>query len=274
MATYRRYHTVFLVLRGKLQQSVDLVARIAGHSDGESSLTQLLQNKSKLSKSRFAWSDKECIEKAVKELDEWHRMFDPSWYMMRRISNSLIGCQFATFQAPVSSPVSVLKSMRDDEHNDFHSARRSVFIGENFMSKKRKLPYSPVHVAHESSTSSSVVIDTMVCRPDMDTSAVISDVRDLARELTKRDPLSFNLLGCRGVVKNYRPILTEGGEDTPVLTFDFIFAVPQFLSEPRSLRELLLLRDKHPFLDEKVELAKQLANSVAFVHKTSALRLS
>lgn len=29
-----------------------------------------------------------------------------------------------------------------------------------------------------------------------------------------------------------------------------------------------MLRDKHPFLDEKVELAKQLASSVAFVHKT------
>jgi serine/threonine protein kinase len=110
----------------------------------------------------------------------------------------------------------------------------------------------------------------MVCRPDMDTSAVISDARDLARELTKTDPLSFNLLGCRGVVKNYRSMLTEeGGEDTPVLTFDFIFAIPQFLSGPRRLQELLSLRDKHPFLDEKVELAKQLANSVAFVHSAN-----
>jgi hypothetical protein len=169
---------------------------------------------------------------------------------MRRISNSLIDCRLATFQAPVSSPVSALKSMRDEEHNGFHSAGRSGFVG---VSRKRKLSYSPVHITHESSTGSSVVIDAMVCRPDMDTSAVISDVRDLARKLSKTDPLSFNLLGCRGVVKNHRPILTE---DTPVLAFDFIFAVPQFLSEPRSLRELLLPRDIHPFLDEKVELAE------------------
>jgi hypothetical protein len=47
-----------------------------------------------------------------------------------------------------------------------------------------------------------------------------------------------------------------------------MFAVPQFLPKPRSLRELLLLGDKHPFLDEKVELGKQLTNSVAFVHET------
>ena len=67
---------------------------------------------------------------------------------------------------------------------------------KNFVPGKRKLPYSLVHVARESSTGSSVVIDTMVCRPDIHTSAVISDVRDLARELTKIDPLSFNLLGC------------------------------------------------------------------------------
>jgi hypothetical protein len=135
---------------------------------------------------------------------------------VRSISNNLIDCRLVTFQAPMSSPVSVLKSMRDEEHNGFHSAGRSGFVG---VSRKRKLPYSPVHITHESSTGSSVVIDTMVCRPDMDTSAVISDVRDLAKKLSKTDPLSFNLLGCRGVVKNHRPILTE---DTPVLAFDFI----------------------------------------------------
>jgi hypothetical protein len=97
-----------------LQQSVDLVSRIAGHSDGEASLVQLLQNKGKLNKSRFSWSGKEFIEKAVKELDEWHHMFDPSWYIMRRISNNLIDHQLPTFQDPVSNPISMLKSMRDD----------------------------------------------------------------------------------------------------------------------------------------------------------------
>jgi hypothetical protein len=60
---------------------VDLVARIASHSDGEASLIQPLQKKGKLGKSRL-----------VKGLNEWHRMFDPSWYVMRYISNGLIDC--------------------------------------------------------------------------------------------------------------------------------------------------------------------------------------
>ena len=181
---------------------------------------------------------------------------------------------FATFQTPVSSPVSVLKSMRDDEHNGFHLVGRNVFIVESPVSGKRKLPYIPVHVAHESSTGSSVVIDMMVCRPDMDTSAVISDVRGLARELTKTDTLSFGFLSCRGVVKNHRPIRTEeGGEDTPVLAFDFIFAVPQFLSEPRSLRELLLLRDKHPFRTRRSSWPSSLQIQSPSPIKQSALRL-
>jgi hypothetical protein len=262
------YHTVFLVLKAKLQQCVDLIARIAGHSDGEASLIELLQNKGKLSKSKFAWSGKECLEKAIEELGEWHRMFDPSWFLVKRISNTLIDYQLSTFQAPVSSPVSVLKSMRDNEHNGLHSAGLNVFISDAFVTRSRKLPCSPVHVAQEAATGSSVIIDTMVCRPDMDTSTVIKDVRTLARELTKTDPLSFNLLGCRGVIKNDRPLPAQEtcDEEAPALTFDFVFAVPQFLSRPRSLRDLLLHKDKHPFLDEKVELSKQLANSVAFVH--------
>jgi Protein tyrosine and serine/threonine kinase len=231
-------------------------------------LIELLQKKGKLSKSKFAWSGKECLEKTVKELDQWHRMFDPSWYMMKRISNNIIDCQLATFRAPVSSPVSVLKSMRDDEHNGLHSAGLNIFISDAFVTGSRKLPCSPAHVAREATAGSSVIIDTMVYRPDMDTSMVIKDVRNLARELTKTDPLSFNLLGCRGVIKNERPLPVEKtlDEDTPALTFDFIFAVPPFLSRPRSLRDLLLHKDKHPFLDEKVELSKQLANSVAFIH--------
>jgi predicted metal-dependent RNase len=56
-------------------------------------------------------------------------------------------------------------------------------------------------------------------------------------------------------------------EETLAINFDFVFAVPQFLSSPRSLRDLILHQDNHPFLDEKVELSKQLANSVAFVNK-------
>jgi hypothetical protein len=262
------YHTVFLVLKAKLQQSVDLIARIGGHSDGEASLIELLQSKGKLSRSKFAWSGKECLERAVRELDEWHRMFDPSWFLMKRISNKLIDCQLATFPAPVSSSLSLLKSMRDDEHNGLHSAGLNVFISDTFVTGSQKLPCSPVHVAQEAATGSSVIIDTTVCRPDMDTSAVTSDVRNLARELTKTDPLSFNLLGCRGVIKSERRFSAEDipDQDTPALTFDFIFAVPPFLSRPRSLRDLLLHRDKQPFLDEKVELSKQLANSVAVIH--------
>jgi hypothetical protein len=47
------YHHVFLVLKGKLQQSVDLVARIAGHSDGGAPSVQLWQSKGKLSKKQI-----------------------------------------------------------------------------------------------------------------------------------------------------------------------------------------------------------------------------
>jgi hypothetical protein len=262
------YHTVFLVLKAKLQQSVDLIARISGHPDGEASVTELLQTKGKVSKTKFALAGKECLQKAVKELNQWHRMFDPSWYMMRLISNNLIDYQLATFQAPVNSPVSVLKSMRDGQRNGFHSAGRNVFISDTFVTAGRKLPCSPVHVAQESGSGSSVIIDTMVCRPDMDSGTVTKDVRNLARELTKTDPLSFNLLGCRGVIKREKPWALEDSltKDTPALTFDFVFAIPPFLTRPRSLRDLLLHKTKHPFLDEKVELSKQLANSVAFVH--------
>ncbi len=110
----------------------------------------------------------------------------------------------------------------------------------------------------------------MVCRPEVDASLVTKDVRDLARRLTKSDPVSFNLLGCRGVLKHDpKHCEDQQASDLQHLTFEFIFAIPRMFSNPKSLRDLLLSQGKPPVLDLKVELAKQLANSVAFVHNAN-----
>lgn len=264
------YLKVFQVLQGKLQKSIDLIAHVVGLSEDDASMPNLLYKRGRLRRGKFAWSAKECIDRAIRELDEWHSTFDPSWYMIRCISNNLIDDQLAKLQTPVTSPVSVLKSMRDDKHNGIHSAGLDIFISSDFLGKKSRIPHSAAQTAFESANGAAIIVDTMTCHADICTSTVIKDVRDLARKLTKTDPLSFNLLGCRGVVKTSPTPDTDGSDaNLQALTFDFIFAIPQNFSNPRSLRNLLLCDCRQATLDKKVELARQLANSVAFVHSAN-----
>lgn len=87
---------------------------------------------------------------------------------------------------------------------------------------------------------------------------------DLARLLRHVDPSTFSLLKCDGVIE----VLTD--QDTQ---FQFIFEVPHGLHSPRPLRNLLV-ESQRISLSKRVQLAKQLARSVMFVHTTGFVHKS
>ena len=266
------YNLVFQRLNSKLQESIKLIDSVSVRSDGELSITGQSRKRWDYKKSKFVWSSKESIERAIKELDDWRHMLDSSWYMIKLINNRLIDDELAKHHASVKSPVSVLRSMRDDERNGIHSAGtgEGVLINSDFVTGRTSLRHSPAKLAEEKLTGLAVIVDTMVCRPEADASMVTKDVRDLARRLTKSDPDSFNLLGCRGVLKHdSKDCDDQRTANRQPLTFEFVFAIPRIFSKPKSLRDVLLSQRKPPFLELKIELAKQLANSVAFVHNAN-----
>jgi serine/threonine protein kinase len=106
----------------------------------------------------------------------------------------------------------------------------------------------------------------MICNPIADMTRTTRDVRKLARILSKVDPLTFGLLACRGVVKTSTEDPSPIGQG--INSFKFVFSIPPSLKSPRSLRTLLIENDASFTLNSRFDLAKQLTNSVLFVHNS------
>jgi hypothetical protein len=83
-------------------------------------------------------------------------------------------------------------------------------------------------------------VDPFFCDALTDVGAVARDIRNLARVLSKINPLAFGLLSCYGVIKYYTD--TDGA----LSRFEFVFSIPPSLRNPSSLRSILVEgRDNH-----------------------------
>ena len=252
---------VLTVLQGKLQTAISIANSL--HADGKEggTMKQLMRKKSDVRRAKYAILGKERLRKAIEALKDWSSMFDPSWFLMTSIRNSKFD-ELLTQQSSIhSGPLSELKSLRDAVNTDNASdgTDKSMFISSNDLSLERiSIRFSSSQVAkdqHEGRIA--YITDHMVLHPQADIQATTKDVRKLARTLCRIDPLTFGLLRCEGVIKQLSPA---------VKAFEFIFSIPQGFGAPQSLRTLLLSRSQEHPLNERFEVAKQLANSVMFVH--------
>ena len=86
------------------------------------------------------------------------------------------------------------------------------------------------------------------------------DVRDLAQRLVHADALQFGLLQCRGVVR------AQAHLDARQCYATFVFKTVVGFSLPQSLRAILLTGEPNHSLSDRLNIAKDLAKSVSFVH--------
>lgn len=269
-------HHVLVVLQGKLQRAVSAVDSLHGNGNEDSSMKQLMRKKGDVRRAKYAILGKERLRKAIEELKDWSSMFDPSWFLMTSIRNPKFD-ELLTEQSSIhSGPLLELKSLRDavkiDDASD--GTDRSMFISSNDLSLERNsIRFSSSEVAkdeHEGKIA--YITDRMALHPQADIQGTIKDVRKLARTLCRMNPLTFGLLRCAGVIKHLSPPVKtlkpppQAGSPAPVESFEFIFSIPQGFGVPESLRALLLSRSQEHPLNERFEVAKQLANSVMFVH--------
>lgn len=253
---------ILQVLQLKLQDVTVLIDGAIGRRENEISIDSVIRKKGRLHRGTFALSLKECLEKAIKALEHWHDMFDPSWFLVVRISNRTIDRQLTDERASKSDLVSAMRSLRNELRTDLQSvgSESSVFISTaHFLAERKPIPFSPSQVSLEPENGREVIVDTITCNPMAEIARTTKDVRDIARVLSKSDPFTFGLLTCRGVIK-----VADSAEN--VTSFELIFTVPEGLKNPRSLRNLLLTGDHFYPLNERIDLAKQLAKSVMFVH--------
>src|SRR5205085_843846 len=128
-------------------------------------------------------------------------------------------------------------------------------------------------------TKEEILIDTISCDPTADVDRTSRDVRKLARILSNVDRSTFGLLVCDGVIKSSSPASQDEEADTMgsgaqyaygglLQLFKFLFAIPSSLRSPKSLRSLLVEGDLNSPLNYRFDIAKQLTNSVLFVHSS------
>ncbi len=269
-------HHVLMVLQGKLQTAISVVDSLHGDGKEASSMKQLMRKKGDVRRAKYATLGKERLRKAIEDLKDWSSMFDPSWFLMTSIRNPKFD-ELLTEQSSIhSGPLSELKSLRDavkiDDVSD--GMDKSMFMSPNDLSlERRPIRFSSCQIAKDQHQGRiAYITDNMVLHPQADIQGTTKDVRKLARTLSRMIPLTFGLLRCAGVIKHLSPAVNtfkpppNAGSVAPVESFELIFSVPQGYGAPESLRALLLSRSQEHPLNDRFEVAKQLANSVMSVH--------
>lgn len=203
---------------------------------------------------------KEGLDESIDELATWQRIFDPSWFLMLKISSPSIDRELGRNKLTDSS-LPRAHSLRDALREE-PLEKVSVFLPKDGLDKAetRKIPFASAKCMQRTGSNKWVIVDCIPCDPEVNIDLVTKDVRQLARKLISVEPLTFGILQCRGVVRNM-----DSGTRRPS-SFDFIFQIPQELTnEPKSLRSYLYSNLNHTLTD-RFQLAKQLAKSISYVH--------
>ena len=203
---------------------------------------------------------KQCLDESIEDLALWQKMFDPTWFLILKVSSPIIDQELSENGPAVSSLTSAY-NLRDALREQ-RLQKVSVFLPKDGLETERirEIPYASTKCVQRAGSDKWLVVDCIPCDPEVDIYLVTRDVRELARKLSSVDPFTFGILRCRGVVR-----IMESGSGRPS-SFDFVFQIPRELSnEPRSLRSYLS-SSLNLTLTDRFELAKQVAKSISYVY--------
>ncbi|KAK5050438.1 hypothetical protein LTR84_003719 [Exophiala bonariae] len=253
-------NNILQVLYLKLQEATMTMDQMIGTRSEEPSMQDVLSKSGPFRKVKFALKLKDCLQKTLEDLSTWQEMLDPSWFLMIRVPSTVIDQQLSSPTLGSQSSLSTIRSIREELRTTDSNKEGSIFIGADILSTTRlHIPFSFSQICHDTGSSDSVIVDPVLCDALTDTKAMTRDIRNLARVLSKIDPLVFGLLSCRGVIRCLNA-------NNDLSRFEFVFKIPPTLHNPTSLRAILAQgRDNHA-LNDRLDLAKQLASSVLFIH--------
>ncbi|KAF1965572.1 hypothetical protein BU23DRAFT_560927 [Bimuria novae-zelandiae CBS 107.79] len=215
---------------------------------------------------------KSSIDRAIEQLREWQRDFDPGWFLTMKIAKPVIDRELSedldtdatAIKVDESSEADTLSTARKMRGylNDDPGDKFEVFRKSDDTAQQEPIPYSAAKLMRRTGKGGTryYMIDTVPCIQGVSVDSLTKDIRELARKLSVADPITFGLLQCRGVVKKY------GSEGRKPTAFDFIFQIPPTLHSPRSLRHMLLTANPNASLSDRFRVARQLAQSVSYIH--------
>lgn len=251
------------VLVGKLTTAVSKIENL-GKNSASTNLV-LRDNRQRLipvvKRVKYAFI-KGDLDKSIKDLETWQKMFDPSWFLIMASSSSQIDSVLEenAENAPTASPLPL----------DFHNLRSSV-IGNGVQKEHiilpqegldptsiSEIPYSSSKTARRNGSTKLYILDTVPCVSE-NIQQFEADVRRLAKKLIRVNPDTFGLLQCARVVR-------EENTARQQMNFTFVFKTVPDSPQPRSLRADLLHREGGHSLSDRLDLAKQLAKSISYIH--------
>lgn len=250
-------------LVSKLDAARKQIGRVLQKPDGELNV--------KVNRLKYA-AIKGSIDRAIDQLREWQRDFDPGWFLTMKIAKPVIdhelagnfGSGLTTTLVADGSEIDTISTARNVRKylNNNTEERQDVFRKRDDLAQQEPIAYSAATLMQRTGKvgTRQYIVDTVHCIEGISVDSLTKDVRELARKLSVADPITFGLLQCRGVVKVYGP------EARKPIAFDFIFQIPPELHSPRSLRSILLSPDPDASLSKRFQVARQVAQSVSYVH--------
>lgn len=204
---------------------------------------------------------KDCLDAAIHDFEAWQKMFDPSWFLIMKVGSLLIDQELVKDDKTEVASLCTAKELRDSLKEE-PQIKTSVFLPEGDLNsaKRQDIPFSTAQIMQRTASSKWFILDSIACDPEVNISVLKKDVRDLARKLSRADPLTFGLFNCRGVVQ-----VTDAAK-MKVTSFNFVFRVPEGMENPRSLRSILKSADVNLSLSDRFRVALQLATSVSYIH--------
>lgn len=216
-----------------------------------------------LNRIKYAAYGKKSLEETVKNLEKWHRLFDPSWFLFSRSSAPALYKQLANSTDSGNSAIStVMGLMEVHGSSSSESQPTSIFFGPDYeLQGMEAIPLAPAHFAFNASERP-VIVDHYPVHDGIPVEKAKKNVRFLARVLSQVDPAFSSLLRCEGVLQPGSPSATDGTH------FNMVLELPLSLghASPISLRSVLLQNSATYSLNDRIHLAASLARSVVFLH--------
>ncbi|KAK9860108.1 hypothetical protein MYU51_010389 [Penicillium brevicompactum] len=217
--------------------------------------------------SSLAWSKrflytvyfKEVLEKTISDVNEWQRIFDPTWFLVVRVPGQVVDTGLRHY-AGTSTTLSLSYRLRNSLTNEEASEEKGIYLPYvNFPSSQRSaIKFSDASLVTRPGKAS-IIIDSVEFQ-ESNTSGLPKDIRYLAQKLRNIDPLIFQILKCEGVMK-VKDVSKQ------IIHFDFVLRVPRDMGKPQSLRELLVTTSCQTYpLSDRIRIANHLASSISFVH--------
>ncbi|CZR58611.1 uncharacterized protein PAC_08503 [Phialocephala subalpina] len=224
----------------------------------------------KASKKGTYVAKKNSLNRIVEDIEKWQARYDPTWILIMQMSTGTIDKELQEQEKkPKGEQIPIIvaaKGIRDaskSSRNPTLGNQQSIWIeADELAIKLEPIPFSSLQVCALEDEKSIALVDTMISNAAANFNSTMRNVRNLARVLAEVDPYTFGLLKCRGVIKVPRE---SKSALQPIVDYNFVLEIPATLTNPQSLRAILLSGTPYP-LDERLDLAKKLTSSILFVH--------